>query len=166
MSAPIRLCEAEDCDEEITHLAPQARFHSHACGERNRRLQLSRDEDKGVREPRPIRSCDCPGPTATEIDPDGDALCLACGRFKSLPASRVNGYDERMAEARRLMQPDGYVAQHRSHLLRPQIALRTRIAPSRVVAQIERRLCSDCGAVLRTGNPRSTCAACSDGGDA
>jgi hypothetical protein len=62
------------------------------------------------------KGCRCPG-EGFDKDPEGDMICVPCGRPLKVPGTSPNGYDARMAQARDLMRNDSAEGRqvHRHH---------------------------------------------------
>ena len=107
---PARTC-ACGCGEDISHLAPQARYlddtHRKAAArvrDRVKRLAVADSLEQLAAENLP-KGCRCSS-EAVEKDPEGDWISVPCGRPLKVPGSTPNGYDARLAKARDLMRND------------------------------------------------------------
>lgn len=100
------VCAADNCERRFVPHSPRQRFCSKRCADRARqsrkRAGKARSSD-GYLEPgddSTAQLCNCGG--FALADPDGDLVCVACGRSAAGTKSRVNGFDNLV----RLMEAD------------------------------------------------------------
>ena len=145
------------CGRDISHRAPQARFHSDACRMRDQRRRA--DPAEAVVPP-PAKPR-CPHPAAARIeDQDGDPVCLLCGTLVE-HRGRVNGHDATLAEMR--TDADGQDRRAPRKRASAALALRTRLLPRGLAPPKAARTCSACGAFLRSGTRGRLCSPCEGG---
>jgi hypothetical protein len=105
-----RLCGC-GCREDISHLAPQAHYLNDTHGKRARRARdgvkrlAVADSVEHLSAENLPRGCRCGG-ELLDRDPEGDWICVPCGRPLKVPGTTPNGYDARMSKARDLMRND------------------------------------------------------------
>ena len=99
-----RVCLAVDCEQSITEKATQARFCTNRCRVRDERARQRRERLVGTVSEQvgsaDSRGTGCGCSSAAAPDPDGQPICIACGRPKG-DSPPVNGFDRRAVEMER-----------------------------------------------------------------
>jgi hypothetical protein len=110
-----------------------------------------------IEAPMSARPCGCQRSTGIP-DPDGQHVCLSCGRPKS-PSPKPNGFNDLFALM--ITDADGQY-RHKPHRLNygDLDHLRTRLAPKGVDLPSAPRACAGCGGYLRRARVGSLCETC------
>lgn len=103
-----RVCAGPGCSIDISDRGAQARFCSGACQRRESRARAAADPqyaEPTYESTHRADLCDCGG-ILTDLDPEGEIVCVTCGRYKTFAGREVNGYDRRMRHAELLMRTE------------------------------------------------------------
>jgi hypothetical protein len=159
-----RICQCGECGRDISHLRTGAKYFEAACRKRTQRKRDKATPDRiWQRKAKRLAAAEALGPgertaenlpkgcrcfsrgvdpgfnKGSETDPEGDLICVACGRPLELGGSSPNGYDARMAKVRELMRNDAAVALGHGHRKRRQWQTRRRSRAAKLSAENRRK---------------------------